>query len=238
MIGGGCPLQDDAAAYVLGALEPAEVERYRNHLTRCAPCRKEVEALQPVVQRLRSGMPPAEPPGRVLEQVMAQVRAEADLLRSAEALPEAFGARSAGGARRRRVPRSFALAGALACALGALVLALVLAPGGSRQRLLISASVSPALEGARGTVVEQGGVGRLVLEHMPQPPHGKIYELWVARPGGQPEATGTLFTVTSGGLAQIGLPRDLRRIAEVMVTAEPLGGTSRPTEPPLVDVRL
>jgi anti-sigma factor RsiW len=195
MIGGGCPLQDDAAAYVLGALEPAEVERYRNHLTRCAPCRKEVEALQPVVQRLRSGMPPAEPPGRVLEQVMAQVRAEADLLRAAEALPAGFGPRSASDARRRRAPRSFALAGALACALGALVLALVLALGSGSHRVLISASVSPALEGARGTVVEQGGVGRLVLEHMP-------------------------------------------RIAEVMVTAEPLGGTSRPTEPPLVDVRL
>ena len=37
---------DDAAAYVLGALPPADVERFRTHLEGCPECRRAVEELQ------------------------------------------------------------------------------------------------------------------------------------------------------------------------------------------------
>ena len=47
----------DAAAYVLGALEPHEVEPFRRHLRGCVVCRDEVAALGEVVAALPMAAP-------------------------------------------------------------------------------------------------------------------------------------------------------------------------------------
>jgi len=46
------PQLPDAAAYVLGALEDAELASFREHMEGCAPCRAEVANLQVVVDEL------------------------------------------------------------------------------------------------------------------------------------------------------------------------------------------
>ena len=43
---------EDAAAYVLGALEPAEAEAFRRHLADCPACQKEVAELEQVTGSL------------------------------------------------------------------------------------------------------------------------------------------------------------------------------------------
>ena len=45
MSAGSCPLVDDAAAYVLGALPDGECEGYRDHLAGCAALRDKVAEL-------------------------------------------------------------------------------------------------------------------------------------------------------------------------------------------------
>src|SRR5947209_19167082 len=66
----------DAAAYVLGALEPAEASAFRAHLATCAICRDEVSAFGAVVDALPLGAPPHTPPRALKRRVMATVRSE------------------------------------------------------------------------------------------------------------------------------------------------------------------
>src|SRR5581483_7326042 len=66
----------EAAAYVLGALEPAEAEAFRRHLKECAICRDEVEALEGVVQALPMSAPQHPLPRRLRRRVIRAVRAE------------------------------------------------------------------------------------------------------------------------------------------------------------------
>lgn len=73
---------------------------------------------------------------------------------------------------------------------------------------------------------------------MSEPPIGEVYEVWLARAGQQPQPTDALFTVTSAGSAAVEIPGELHGLDAVMVTAEPIGGSSSPTSPPVLRVAL
>jgi hypothetical protein len=62
--------------------------------------------------------------------------------------------------------------------------------------------------------------------------------VWLARSSASPQPTDALFGVTSSGSGSVSVPGDLHGVHEVMVTREPLGGTSRPTTSPLLRVAL
>jgi hypothetical protein len=72
---------------------------------------------------------------------------------------------------------------------------------------------------------------------MPQTAPDKVYEVWVKR-SGAPQPTDALFTVTGSGSATVGVPGSLGGVKEVMVTAEPLGGSKAPTSAPVIVARL
>ena len=65
----------EAAAYVLGALEPDETERYRHHLGRCAACREEVTGMRRVTDALLVAVPQYRSPEGLRRRVLATVRA-------------------------------------------------------------------------------------------------------------------------------------------------------------------
>jgi hypothetical protein len=65
----------ESAAYVLGALEPDEVERYRRHLDRCAACREEVASMRPVTDALLVAVPQYRSPARLRRRVLRTVHA-------------------------------------------------------------------------------------------------------------------------------------------------------------------
>ena len=69
----------------------------------------------------------------------------------------------------------------------------------------------------------------LLVSHMRQPPIGEVYEVWLMRAHSAPQATDALFTVTSAGDGSVDVPGGLHGVREVMVTSEPLGGSSSPT---------
>jgi anti-sigma-K factor RskA len=79
-----------------------------------------------------------------------------------------------------------------------------------------------------------GGRGELVISNMVPPPPGRIYELWREHAGGPPEPTNALFDVTRQGSADVTVPGPLTRIARVLVTAEPQGGSQAPTRAPVI----
>jgi len=82
------------------------------------------------------------------------------------------------------------------------------------------------------------GSAELVLQRFPPPPDGKIYEVWLQRPGEAPSPTDVLFGVTSAGAGTVDIPGDIRRVQRVLVTPEPLGGSSAPTHAPVIVAQL
>ena len=216
----------EAAAYALGALEPAEADAFRRHLEECAVCRDEVEALCGVVQALPMAAPQVQPPRRLRRRVLRTVRSEP---------------RGAAGPIRRRSPivriRRPALAalGAVVLAAGAAVAGVELSGGGPPSRVIqaqvtgISGSAELRLSGARG---------ELIVRDLTPPPPGHVYEVWLKAPGANPVPASVLFSVTSAGGADVGLPAQLHVISAVLVTPEPRGGSPAPTHPPVIVASL
>jgi anti-sigma-K factor RskA len=216
---------DFAAAYVLGALEAGEVEAFERHLAGCEICRQEAEALQGVVDVLPMAAPQHAPPPGLRRRVVRVLRAEARRP-----------------ARRRPALRplglgrpAFGLALLLAAALAS-VAVVEFAPGGGSGARIVNATVV----GSRGTAELRvaRGQGELVVRHLPPPPRGRIYELWLKRPDSPPAPTPTLFSVTSAGAADVGVPGELHGISAVLVTDEPAGGSLAPTRPPVIVAKL
>jgi Anti-sigma-K factor rskA/Putative zinc-finger len=65
----------ESAAYVLGALEPDEAERYRRHLVGCAACREEVASMRPLTDALLVAVPQYRAPAGLRRRVMRTVHA-------------------------------------------------------------------------------------------------------------------------------------------------------------------
>jgi len=217
---------EDVAPYVLGALTEAEHDAFLAHLETCAVCRDEVTALQSVVSALPAAVPQLSAPAEIKHRVMATVHGEAALRGTGEPAPG-----------RRRMPRATlpAWRGLLAPAgvLAAVVLAVVLltsggSGGGTR---VIRAEVT--VPHAYVSVSLSGGHAELNLTRMPQSPPDHVYEVWVKR-SGAPQPTDALFTVSSAGSATVGVPGSVAGVRQILVTAEPTGGSKVPTSTPVI----
>jgi hypothetical protein len=88
--------------------------------------------------------------------------------------------------------------------------------------------------GAEATLEITGAEGMLVVSDMPAPPEGRIYQVWLKRPGGDPEPTDALWTVNADGDAQVAVPGSLDGVEAVLVTDEPMGGSAAPTRTPVI----
>ena len=214
----------DAAAYVLGALDPQEAQAFRQHMESCVVCRDEVAAFQQVTDALPMAAPQYPASRTLRRQVMKAVRDE----------PRG---ESAAAPRRWRLP-SLALPGpavalgGLAAVVVALVIGLALGSSGSPATRTIAASVGDA------SVQVSGSHAELVVHHLPPPPPGHIYEMWLQRGQQPPSPTRALFSVTSAGTGDVGVPGDLKGVSRVLVTAEPAGGSLKPTSMPVVVAQL
>lgn len=210
---------EDAAAYVLGALEPAEADAFRRHIAECDACREEVAAYEQITHALPTSSPQEQVPRDLRRRVLKEVRAT----------PKAAAAPV-----RVAAPRSWrplaAWGGALAAAAVVVILAVVLSSGGSGTRTIQASAGSAELR-------ITGGHADLIVHRLPELPAGRIYQMWVQRGNGRPLPTGTLFSVTSGGSAAVGVPGKLSGDSTVMVTQEPAGGTPAPTSAPLIVAR-
>jgi anti-sigma-K factor RskA len=212
---------EDAAAYVLGALEPSEADAFRAHIAECAACRDEVASYEAVTDALPADTGPSEVPRDLRRRVMREVRATPKSAPAARAYTV-------------RAPRRFSLAwsGGLAAVVVAVIVAVVLATGGSSGTRVIRASVGSA------QLRITGGHGDLVVHRLPQLPAGRIYEMWVQRGNAAPVPTGTLFGVRAGGSAAVGVSGSLDGVSAVLVTQEPAGGTPAPTSAPVIVARV
>jgi anti-sigma-K factor RskA len=214
----------DAAAYVLGALEPAEAEAYSRHLATCVVCRDEVATFQHTANALAMAPPQHAAPRGLKRRVMRAVR-ESDA--------------EAQGSAARRPRRSGWMARPAIAAVAALAVvvvvvgAIIVSSGGSSGTRTIAATVTGSPGSAQLSV--SGGRGELVVRGFPQPAAGHIYEVWKLHDGAKvPSPTRTLFSVNSSGAADVGVPGDLNGVTKVLVSQEPAGGSLVPTTTPVI----
>lgn len=226
-----CP---DAAAYVLGALKEQEMPGFREHLAGCAICGAEVAQLQAAADALALGVPRKLAPDGLRARIMATVHAEAELLKAAghEADRPAPAPRQW---RRRLAP---ALVATAALGVGLLVGALAINTGSTTirtQTQVIRAMVAVPGHNATAELRKVGSHLELVVEGMPAPPRGRIYEVWLLKQGAQaPAPTDVLFSVTTHGEGAADVPGDDIGVSKVLVTDEPLGGSPKPTRNPVI----
>jgi hypothetical protein len=131
----------------------------------------------------------------------------------------------------RPLPAAFAAAGllALGIAFGVLV-----SGGGPSERTVRAQVVEPAAPGAKASLTVAGDRATLSVSGFPGPPSGRVYQVWLKRPGrAAPEPTDALFDVRDGR-ASVDVPGGVEGVDQVLVTDEPNGGSAAPTRDPVV----
>ena len=223
---------EDAAAYVLRALPEQELESYREHLAGCAECKAEIAALQPIADSLALGVTRVDAPAELRVRLMEVVSGEAELLHAA-------GYEADRPIRARTGWRGWlrpALAATAALAAGLAIGALAINSETStvtRTQTIEAVVLAPGYH-ATAALHKSGSRVVLVVAGMPAPPPGHIYEVWLEHGAQAPQPTNVLFSVTRAGGGLVGVPSDLRGVSKVLVTAEPLGGSLKPTREPII----
>ena len=226
---------DAAGAYLLAAMPEHERAAFEEHLAVCGVCRDDVDELRVASDALPGSAPQVEPPPELRDRIMSIVRREAELL--AAAGPEADRAPAPPAPKRGwmtgwlRRP-SFAVP-VMAGLLAAAVFAGALAGGAFRDDTkvkTISAQVFAGDKTADARLELHRDSTRLVAEHLPAPPPGRVYQVWLKRDGVKdPQPTNALFRVRGDGEASVDVPGNMKGVQQVLVTDEPDGGSEKPT---------
>ncbi len=233
----------DAAAYVLGALEPDEVESFRGHLASCAICRDEVAALQVVADMLPSAVSQTAAPRGLRKRVLSTVYDEAQLFESATTRRSRSPAGGGSRTKARWSPflRPVNLLGAAGLlAVGVLVGASGISgigPSGTGTRVIQATVATSSTALTTAELRLHGGRAELVVAGMAPPPTGQVYEVWLQR-GARTDRTNALFVPTTNGSANVDVPGNLKGVSTVMVTAERSGGSDHPTSVPVIRASL
>jgi anti-sigma-K factor RskA len=214
---------EDLAAYMLGALEPREAAAFERHLEDCERCRAEMRWFEPALATLPESVERQEPPRRLREALMTEVRADAQ--------PQPRPA-------KRRTWSWFsrpAMAFAVVLLAVAVVAGYEIGKGGSGDSG--SPTVLSATEhGIEVKMVQEGDGGTLHLANLHSLPPDKVLEAWVRREG-TVEAVPALMVPDRKGQAETTIA-SMNGVDTVMVTEEPQGGSEEPTSPAIVTMSV
>ncbi|OPF81350.1 anti-sigma factor [Streptomyces antioxidans] len=240
-------------AYAVHALSGRELGEFERHLAVCDACRQEVRELRETAARLAVASSLAPPPTMkddVLRRI-ATVRQEPPRLAARETRESHAGPRRRTGRRAVNVALAACVAAAAVCG-GAAVWQYRQASDArdtarrSEQRAARAEELTQVLAapdahsrsgrmtgGSTGTVVVSRGLDKAVFlaSGLPEPPAGRIYQLWFSdggtmRPAGLLDSSGrSTAAVMSGAVG---------KASAMGVTVEPAGGSRAPTGDPLV----
>lgn len=213
-------------AYALDALTARERAEFDEHLSRCDACSVEIAELRETAGRLAiaaSTPPPADLKHRVVP-VIRHERQLPPLVASTEPVRRAWS---------RWAPLLAVAASVVAAtAMGAQARSLHTELDQTQQRLQAISRVLTAPDvrltkghGATAAVSRDLDSVIVLAKGMPEPPPDRVYQAWLIGPGG-PRSAGLLqvgpdaVPVLAGGAADA---------AQLGITVEPAGGSSRPT---------
>jgi anti-sigma-K factor RskA len=250
-------------AFVLGACTDEEAAEVRAHMIASAEFRAEVESFD-LVHGALFDVPAVDvvPDGALKRSIMAKVQAEASLFAAAGPAERAAitrdhaedttaiapaPARGAGepvpSPRRNaflEALRSPARATALAAVLVALIVGgIVLGSGGGSSPREFQIQPSPiAGNNASGRLIQAKDSSTLKLNGFPELASDKRYQVWLQTGTGDPKPTDVLFSVDGKGHGEAKIQGDLSKVDQVLVTAEPKGGSMEPTTDPVLHVQI
>lgn len=223
--------RESIAAYVLGALDPAEAAELERHAEDCERCRAEVRWLMPALDALPESVERLEPPPRLRARLLDEVRADA----AATTPPSER--RGLLARLRGSGSRSLALRPAVGLAVLLVAVAVIvgLAVGGDSDGGGPSSTITTGqAPGITAEMVNEGDSGTLRLANVDPLPDDRVLEAWVQREG-EVEAVRALFVPDRQGRASTQLP-NMDGVEAVMVTREPQGGSGAPTSAPIVTI--
>jgi len=183
----------DLAGWILGALDPAETERFRRHLQSCGPCQQGAAEFTPTGRllsyvapdRAASPGPRADLRARTLDRVEAAARKAS---------------------RRRRATMLGTAVAAAAVVAGGTVAALSIGSPAAYAYALHPADGSAASGKATVTHTDGGWAIQMTARHLKALPRNEYYECWWATKTttSHPDMiSGGSFTVGSGGGAAV-----------------------------------
>jgi anti-sigma factor RsiW len=228
----------------MDAIPAADRARFERHLAGCEECAREIAGLREATARLAAAAAVPPPPG-LKERVLAAAA------QTRQHAPEPAADMTA----RRFRPRRLALAVAAAAAAVAVGAAVVfgVSNGSMRDQLgrdqASSQQIAAVLTARDATMmtgaVRGGGTVTIVMSRAMDAlvftaaglhalPASRGYELWLVGPAGERPVTMLTSTRMTGPVIASGLrPGD-----HLALTAEPSGGTARPTTPMMLDLVL
>lgn len=227
-----------ATPYALHALSDAEVDDIDRRLRDAPP--GVAEAFGSEVRAVRETMAmiaeatAVEPPAELRAQVLAQIAGD-----PVRAL------RPGTPKRRRWTATMLAAAAAVSVGLGALGVGLALRPSGSTSTAdqVFAApdvrTVSGEIPGGgTATVVfsRERDSGVLVMNNVPPPEPGTVYQMWLVAADG-PHSAGTMDAKAVAPSTTAVLP-DLGSSRSLAFTVEPPGGSTEPTSPAFAELPL
>ncbi len=232
----------ELAAYAVDALDPAEVSGLEAHLRTCKICQADLGAYRRVSSGLLSAVPPVYPRPAVRQLLQRRLTHQTQPARSAW----------------RWSPWQLASAGALALII---VLGIVsslqlrsllesqaeLRSRSDSQQIAVAMLAYPSTQsigfaqnGISGSLLvdKQRGLIAVFAWHLPVPPAGKTYQMWLIDPQGHRTSGGLLAYETGYPFvtAVITSPSPLSNFNGLGVTVEPLGGSPAPTGPRIFGV--
>jgi anti-sigma-K factor RskA len=228
-------MEELVAACALGACDEEERRAVAAHLPGCPSCRALAERFARTVDAIPLGVDDVRPPARLRARILEAAAAQRPAAEEPEparilTLPR----RPPPAAPRRRLPLPWALVATLTVALVGLAawnvaLGRMLAAPPAHYPVVGTGTMASA----SGTVVEYRQDAALVsLMGMPQPPDGKVYQLWLIDDAGKTLSAG-VFTPARDGSARVGIDHSLANVRTVAVTQE-VGprGAQAPTQKP------
>jgi anti-sigma-K factor RskA len=233
----GCEHRENVAFYVVGALPDDEHERFVAHLAACAECQTTIAELQVAADALPLATVQLEPPPELKDRIMTVVRSEAQLHQAAEGDTRPAAKERKRWWRLKLGPIPLAAAASLLIALlvagGVLV-----ANGGDNTKTVQGQVLIASAPKARAALKLSDDTTKLTVSGMPAPPAGKVYQVWLKPPAQAPRPTRALFGVDAHGDANVEIQSGkLEGIEQVLVTAEPDGGSQAPTSDPVIAAR-
>lgn len=223
-----------AAAYVLGALDPAEARAFEEHIAGCGRHDADLAAHRRVAGGLARTVEPIAPPAGLRGRLLAAAEAERPTLRH-QADPIEFPVERA----QRRAPR-FSISWAVAAAFGIIALGLAI------WNVTLLGDDEPSTDGPQqyafsgtggsGEVTRVPGSSIVVVElrDLQNLAADQDYQVW-AIAGGEPQSLG-LLRVQDGAAILAG--EAAGSIEAVAVTIEPAGGSPLPTSDPILTAPL
>lgn len=251
---------EQAAAFVLGALTPAEMAAVRRHLADCPNEHADFAALGSVAAALLDTIEPVEPPAGLGDRIMASAHAQRSASLAAAWQPREKGARAptAGTATarsatsaRRRPPYAWIAIGAAAIVIAALgawniqlrnqvddlsayrtaVLAVLDRAAGPNGQLAVLAAPEDSAGPSGIAGIGADGSLAVAMRDLAPTAGSEVYEVWVIGGNGTPVPVGDFTVGADGAGGTVISTASSEAGVTVALTREPRPGATTPTMP-------